>query len=148
MAAMLGVADDPEQYTKECPYSLPDKNWVRGVIPVTGIYDYRNVIAQSASLEKYAIELLGGTPQEVPEIWTEASAASRVDGSDPPFLIIHGLEDQNIPPQQSQDFADALEAAGVEVDLLLVAGSDHNQIKNSTQTIEAVENFISNHLIK
>jgi len=36
-----------------------------------------------------------------------------------------------------------LEAAGVEVELLLIPDADHIQIKSSAQAIEAVEKFNS-----
>ncbi len=143
LAAMLGVIDDPTPFLKESPQELPKNYRIQGIIPFTGIFDYQSAINESPSLENYATELLGGTPQEVPEIWLEASAASWVDGSEPPFLIIHGQDDQNIPASQSQDFALILETAGVDVELLLIPDADHNQIKSSTQSIEAVENFIS-----
>ena len=61
------------------------------------------------------VELLGGTYEELPEIWAQASPASWVNGNEPPFLLIHGELDQSIPPSQSQEFDEILESAGDEV---------------------------------
>jgi len=142
LAALLGVIDNPSPFLEDCPHTLPDNDWIQGVIPFTGIFDYQTVIGESPSLDSYAIGLLGGTSQELPQIWREASAVSSVDGSDPPFLLIHGQDDQNIPASQSREFAAILEAAGVEVELLIIPDAGHNQIINSSESSDAVKNFI------
>ena len=143
LAAMIGVIKDPAPYLEGCPQSLPEKDWVKGVIPFTGIFDYNTASQYSPSLEEYAVGLLGGSRQDIPDIWEKASASSWIDGNEPPFLLIHGEDDQNINPQQSLDFASLIKTAGGEVELLLIPNADHNQIKSSPQSIEAVENFIS-----
>jgi acetyl esterase/lipase len=146
LAALLGVIKDPSPFLEDCPHSLPEKEWVKGVISFTGVFNYPSAAIDSHSLEEYIVDLLGGTRQEIPEVWDQASATSWIDGSEPPFLLIHGTEDQSIPPQQSLDFADQLEAAGGDVELLLIEGANHGQIKGSVQSIDAVEKFILNYL--
>ena len=143
LVAMLGVVDDPSRYTKECPHALPEDERVQGIIPFTGIFDYATAIEQSFRLEEYAIELLGGGLDEVPEVWAEASAATWVDGSEPPFLLIHGAADSNISPSQSRDFIKLLEGSGVEVELLLIPEAGHEQITGSEQSLQAVEEFLA-----
>jgi dipeptidyl aminopeptidase/acylaminoacyl peptidase len=49
-----------------------------------------------------------------------------LDGSEPPFLLIHGQEDGFVPATESEAFAARLQAAGVEVDLQLWPGAGHN----------------------
>jgi acetyl esterase/lipase len=66
-----------------------------------------------------------------------------VDGSEPPFLLIHGLDDSTVEPEQSKYFAETLERAGVEVELLLIPDADHGAILNSEQSFEAVEDFLA-----
>jgi len=142
LVAMLGVVDDPSMYTENCPYALPEDEWVQGIIPFTGIFDYATAIEQSSRLEDYAVDLLGGGLDEAPAIWAEASAITWVDGSEPPFLLIHGAADGNISPGQSQDFAEVLRTAGVEVELLLIPDAGHEQITRSEQSLQAVEAFL------
>lgn len=43
----------------------------------------------------------------------------------PPFLLVHGREDQVVPYSQSEALARALTAAGGEVTLRPVEGADH-----------------------
>ena len=59
------------------------------------------------------IALLGGTPDEVPEQYFDASPLSWIDRGTVPILIIHGLQDDVVPIDQSCRFAAALRAAGV-----------------------------------
>jgi dipeptidyl aminopeptidase/acylaminoacyl peptidase len=47
------------------------------------------------------------------------SPMSWIDGGEPPFLIIHGTQDQNVQAALSKDFAAALEEADVDVRLVL-----------------------------
>lgn len=54
-----------------------------------------------------------------------ASPVHYVSPEDPAFLIIHGLDDTLVPFSQSQEFYNALVAAGVDVTLVPVAGAGH-----------------------
>jgi acetyl esterase/lipase len=53
------------------------------------------------------------------------SPTSYVSPGDPPFLILQGTADTIAPPSQSQDLTAKLQAAGVPVQLVLVAGGQH-----------------------
>ena len=55
----------------------------------------------------------------------DASPATRVDPSDPPFFIGHS-EQEVVPVGQSQRFAATLGAAGVPVELAIVPGAEHS----------------------
>jgi acetyl esterase/lipase len=54
-----------------------------------------------------------------------ASPVHYVSPEDPAFLIVHGLDDTLVPFSQSQEFYDALVAAGVDVTLVPVTGAGH-----------------------
>ena len=143
LAASLGVINIPENYLENCPHPLKNNDPIKGVIAFTVIFDYLTAAAESPNLEDYTIDLLGGSYEDIPEVWLEASAVNWVDGNDPPFLLIHGGNDQSISPEQSIQAADILKDAGVDVELLLIPGASHMQIKSSSQSMEAVEQFIS-----
>jgi acetyl esterase/lipase len=143
LAALIGVVDDPTPYLATCPQNLPATDWVQGAVTFTGIFDYVSAAQSSSELGTYAKALLNSRPDENPEIWAEASAITWIDGSEPPFLVFHGGDDQSIPQDQSTDFARALEAAGVPVELIIVPEADHVQITGSTENIEATLTFLS-----
>ena len=54
-----------------------------------------------------------------------ASPVTYINGSEPPFLIIHGDADALVPYRQSALLRDALEAAGVPVSMHRVHGGGH-----------------------
>lgn len=54
-----------------------------------------------------------------------ASPDTYVNGSEPPFLILHGSADPMVSPEQSRNLRNALEKAGVPVHMYLVPGGDH-----------------------
>ena len=129
IAATLGLMDHPEIYLENCPHTLTNNDSIKGVITFTVIFDYLSFATESPSLESYSIGLLGGTYEEKPDTWQEASAVNWVDGDDPPVLLIHGGNDQNISPEQSIQAAKILQEAGVTADLLIIPDASHMQIK-------------------
>ena len=54
-----------------------------------------------------------------------ANPITHVTADDPPFRIIHGQDDDMVPPSQSQMLYDALTSAGVPATLILVPGHGH-----------------------
>ncbi|MEX2504732.1 MAG: alpha/beta hydrolase [Egicoccus sp.] len=60
--------------------------------------------------------LLGGGPDEVPERWDAVDPVGLV-GHGIPVLLVHGDDDESVPPSQSQSYADAVRAAGDEVEV-------------------------------
>ena len=69
--------------------------------------------------------LIGAQPAEAPDKAAAASPLSYVGGHAPPFFLAHGTADRFVPPAQATTFAAALEAAGADVELLLIEGADH-----------------------
>ncbi|MCU1572322.1 MAG: esterase/lipase [Micrococcaceae bacterium] len=69
--------------------------------------------------------LLGAQPSEAPDKAAAASPVTYVGDHAPPFFLAHGTADRFVPTAQSVTFAAALEAAGADVELLLVEGADH-----------------------
>ncbi|OUM45534.1 alpha/beta hydrolase [Arthrobacter agilis] len=89
--------------------------------------------------------LLGAQPAAAPEKAAAASPVAYVGHHPLPFLLAHGTEDRFVPPAQSTTFASALEAAGADVELLLIEGADHMwQLpeQNTTAAVTAIENTI------
>jgi acetyl esterase/lipase len=83
---------------------------------------------------------------------TGANAWAGVAGGLPPFLILHGTDDQAIRPRHSQAFARQLEAAGAPVELVLVQGAQHglnypSQRPTPAQLTEVVATFLTRSLV-
>ncbi|WP_455836245.1 alpha/beta hydrolase fold domain-containing protein [Pseudarthrobacter siccitolerans] len=69
--------------------------------------------------------LLGAQPAEAPDKAAAASPLTYAGNHAPPFFLAHGTADRFVPPAQSATLAAALEAAGADVELLLIEGADH-----------------------
>lgn len=71
-------------------------------------------------------DLLGSDdPEELARLAREASPVTWIDADDPPFLIVHGTDDRLVPSSQAQSLHDALVAAGVKSELVLLEGEGH-----------------------
>ena len=69
--------------------------------------------------------LLGGIVRDRPEKARQASALHHVSKDDPPFLILHGDQDPQVPPDQSQRLHARLREAGVVSELHIIPGAGH-----------------------
>jgi len=58
-------------------------------------------------------------------ILAEISPITHVTSDDPPAIILQGDKDELVPLQQARSFADALESAGVSVELVVREGQGH-----------------------
>ncbi|MGD8602978.1 MAG: alpha/beta hydrolase [Anaerolineales bacterium] len=142
LAAMLGVVDQPEIFLTDCPYSLPADFELQGAVVFTGIFDYASAAQTNQAMQEYIEGYLGATMDEDPELWDQASALSWVDGSEPPFLLLHGEADINIDPAQTEVFADRLASAGVAVEKIIVPGVEHYGLIADEDALQAMFQFI------
>jgi dipeptidyl aminopeptidase/acylaminoacyl peptidase len=68
---------------------------------------------------------LGGIVRDRPDLARQASALYQVSQDDPPFLILHGDQDQGVPLDQSERLNAKLQAAGVPSELHVVKQAGH-----------------------
>jgi acetyl esterase/lipase len=69
--------------------------------------------------------LMGGTPSEVPERYTQVSARRYVRPDCPPTLLIHGLHDEMAPVAAARELEGALKDAGAPVTAVYLPHADH-----------------------
>jgi acetyl esterase/lipase len=96
---------------------------VTGVVALAGVLDLR--LASELRLSDGVVHrFLGGTPDEVPDRYAEASPAERLPLG-VPALLMHGGRDDTVPPAMSERFAAAARAAGDDVELVVEPDADH-----------------------
>lgn len=88
--------------------------------------------------------LLGGEPEDKKELAKEASPITYVSRDDPPFLIVHGTEDEIVPLQQAEMLNEALKKAGVDVTFIKIEGGGHGI--REPEAIERATAFLEKHL--
>jgi acetyl esterase/lipase len=69
--------------------------------------------------------LLGGPVAERTAVARLASPLYNIHADAPPFLLVHGTEDELVPFAEAVGFAEALRAQGVRCDVLPVDGAGH-----------------------
>jgi dipeptidyl aminopeptidase/acylaminoacyl peptidase len=55
---------------------------------------------------------MGGTPEQKPAVYKKCDVLLEIDKIKSPLLILHGEQDPQVPPQESQELAAALKKAG------------------------------------
>ena len=139
LAALLGTRD-----TRDAPAPLASyPSRVACVVDLAGDVDLA-VYTQPPALHE-VVALLGGTPQEVPERYRDASPLSWIDGRTVPFLVVHGTQDDVVPIEQSRRLTAALRTAGVDVHYVELAGTGHHDM-GWTRVGQATLAFINRHL--
>lgn len=128
LAARLAAADDPMPYLVGCPEGDTDLPALTGAILYYPIIDFLAEDFQpiGGALAIGLLEGRRGLPDDANrETVAALSVLNDIDGSEPPFLLIHGDHDRLVPATQSLLLAEALEAVDVPAEVLVLPGADH-----------------------
>ena len=77
--------------------------------------------------------MMGGSPDQVPERYRERSPIHFVDQIQGQLLIVQGLQDPNVTPENVRVVTRALQAARVEYQLLAFEDEGHGISKPKNQ---------------
>jgi len=151
LAALLAARDDISTFLEDCPGSLPENQLIRGVIGYGGRYGIPSVsFSDPAFLDTFGehseveakmiremFDQLSQIPpsewvirEELPELvrwYASFFPIAWIDGTEPPFLLVHGEIDGTVTVNESIAFADVLRQAGVQVELEIIP-SDHHRV--------------------
>jgi len=130
LAALVGVSNGNEKLEGKVGGHLDQSSDVQTIVSYYGASNLETILSQSTPKGRdFRIPalklLLGDTPDKKPELAKLASPVTHLDKHDPPLLLIHGDADPQMPPQQSQELAQAYESLGLPVTLILLPGSLH-----------------------
>lgn len=99
---------------------------VAAAAPICGmtdlVVDYH---ATRPDLRPYSEEMMGGTPEEVPVRYQERSPINFVKNIRGRLLIIQGMQDPNVTPENVDVVVDALGREGISYDLLTFEDEGH-----------------------
>ena len=130
LAALAGTSNQPGELEVGEPSDIPTH--VHAVVDYYGPTDFlqgdahRTEDADPWNAPDSSVSRLIGAPIEsVPDKVAMANPISFIDGTEPPFLIIHGEKDGLVPLHQSEILHEALVAAGVSSELMVVEDGDH-----------------------
>jgi dipeptidyl aminopeptidase/acylaminoacyl peptidase len=91
---------------------------------------------------------MGGTPEEKPAVYRKANVLLEVAQIKTPLLILHGEEDPQVPPQESQQFVAALKQDGKVFSYVTYPGEGHGfrQPEHRRDAYERELAFLSKYL--
>ena len=122
LCSLLGVSAGNSDWEKEgCDYS------VQAVVDFCGLTSF-GALRPAEHEDNELFQVLFGGDGARKSLLGRVAAASPltyVDGSEPPFLILHGSVDPTVSPEQSRLLRNALEEKGVPVHMYLIPGGVH-----------------------
>jgi acetyl esterase/lipase len=107
------------------PRTAPGGPRVRAVVSFFGPTDLEALALDSPTARPAVRGLLGIDPAADPRLARAASPVALASRGDAPALLIHGMADGLVPPEQSEALAAALGRVGVEARVILVPGATH-----------------------
>jgi acetyl esterase/lipase len=152
LAALVGVTNHHQQLEGTVGTHLAQGSDVQCIVSLYGASNLQNILSQSTeqgrTMRVPALQLLlGGHPDEKPELARLASPVAHLDKNDPPLLLIHGAADPQMPPQQSEELAKAYQALILPTTLILIPGAKHGGPEfNDRQRRQIISAYLDSHL--
>lgn len=163
IASMLGTSGDVAEFDDLALGHAGVSSRVQAVIDWFGPTDFGQMDAQAkaqgcaASDQKHneagSFEslYLGAAVPTVPDLVQQANPITYISQDDPPFLLQKGDQDCTVPIAQSKLLADALAAAGLDVQYDLLTGVGHGDsgstpVFQSESNIQRVVDFLNTKL--
>jgi acetyl esterase/lipase len=124
LACLLGVTDKADGLEGSGGHA-DESSRVQAVVSFFGPTDLTKRWWTTEVETKNLVPLLGGTLEEKPAAYRQASPAAYVGKNAAAFLFFHGTADRTVPLSQSQALADKLTQAGASARLVTLEGEGH-----------------------
>jgi len=134
LAALTGVSSDWQVLSND----VVPRQKTDSLATVVAVVDYFGSIDALAGADNVFVtgkkwsdpdsmvaDFLGGPLFEKQDLAIKSNPVTYVTPDDPPVLMIHGDQDTSVPIRQSQIFYDALVAANVEAELMVIEDGKH-----------------------
>lgn len=148
LVALLGTSCGVEALEGSVGGFSEQSSCVHAVCDFYGPADLPALIEQRGGTDPWHLmpeeQLIGGPVADNLELAILASPIAHVDSDDPPFLIMHGSEDQTVFVEQSIAFDAALQAAGADSMLIVIDGAGHGFPRSH---LARVKPFFDEHLL-
>ncbi|RVX38127.1 dipeptidyl aminopeptidase/acylaminoacyl peptidase [Nonomuraea polychroma] len=102
-----------------------------GGVSYYGVSALAPLVAHTHDFESRYVEWLVGP--EDPQVYAAREPLALVDGVSCPMLLLQGLDDPVVPPEQSTAFADALSERGISCTYLAFDGESHGFRRTETR---------------
>jgi len=108
-----------------------------------GVADLEALATETHKFESRYLDGLVGPYPERRDVYVARSPIHHVDGFDRPLIVLQGLEDEVVPPNQAEMIVDALRAKRVPVAYVTFPGEQHGfrQAANIRRALDAELSF-------
>jgi len=130
LATLVGVSNGHADLAGNLGNHLDTSPDIQAILSYFGAHDFTTILGQSTPFGRGvrvpALELLlGGQPEENPELAQLASPVFHVEATDPPLLLLHGDQDTQMPIDQSYQMEATYKELGLDVYFDVVQGAGH-----------------------
>ena len=130
LVALIGVTNHHAALEGTVGEHLNVSSSVQAIVDYYGPSNFMTILKQSTphglSVRVPSLELLlGGQPEDKPDLARLASAVFHVDPNDPPLLILHGDQDPQVPINQSHELHAKYKESRLDVHFEVVHGAAH-----------------------
>ena len=130
LAALVGVSNGLDELEGTVGKDLQQSSSVCAAVSFYGASNLNSILGQSTahglSVRVPALQLLlGGQPDQVPEVSRLASPITHVDEMDPPLWLIHGDADPQMPIEQSTELEKMYRKNKLTVRYDIIVGAVH-----------------------
>jgi dipeptidyl aminopeptidase/acylaminoacyl peptidase len=131
--ALLSITQQPELFTAAVDFS--------------GLSDLTRVYKDTPPMRPVLTQLLGGTPEEKPEVYRAFSPLNSVDRIETPLLIVHGTADESASYSHAVELAKALQQAHRSYEFISYRSAGHRFFgKDEIDANQQVLRFLKSHL--
>lgn len=125
LVSLLGLANENEGW-EIGSYQEPYANYSSRIQAAADLFGPADLVKMAVNARRnFSEQVFGASGADDPLLVTY-SPMTYATSDDPPFLILHGLEDDAVPPEQSQILYDALISAGIPATLVMIANAGHS----------------------
>jgi acetyl esterase/lipase len=148
LAALVGVTNQHAELEGTIGDDARESSDVQAIVSLYGASNLTTILEQSTphglSVRRPALELLlGAQPEAAPELARLASPIFHVDAKDPPLLMLHGDQDNQMPINQSLELQGAYEKLGLRVRFVAVHGAGHGGAAfTSAENLDLIAGFL------
>jgi ankyrin repeat protein/predicted esterase len=130
LAALVGTTGGHEALEGTVGGHLQHSSHVQAIVSLYAPTNLLTILPQSTphglAVRVPALQLLlGGQPEDEPELAKTASPVSHVDATDPPLLLIHGDQDPQVPINQSHELYGKYKQHDLRVRFEVIHGAAH-----------------------
>jgi len=130
LAELVGVTNGEPELEGEVGGYRRQSSDVQAIVAYYGASNFLTILKQSTphglGVRIPALQLLlGGQPEDKPELAKLASPVFHVDRDDPPLLLLHGDQDPQMPINQSHELEGKYRELGLQVEFEVVHGAAH-----------------------